>query len=425
MKSCHVYLGTCPEYNPDLVYKQLQKALKILPLKKPIAGKVVIKPNLVMAHPKVATEGYTRREVIEGVLKVIADQGSAVEKTDIVEKSGLGVTTAGMYRWAGYPNLKKRYDVRLRAMEEEKQTLVALQNWKVHPHLHIAREMAERDFLIFVPKLKTNVLSHGYSGALKLNIGTIDGGERMSQHHRKLPEKIVDILEIANPDLIITDGIRFSYGGNQMTQHGIDFGLIAVSDNAVAHDMVCASLLGLDPLKIDHIKEAVSRGYGPASLDDIQIEGDFSPARGKTAVKDLNFGFQPVEKFDSPFEIISGSPYCTGGCHGIFLDWLLMIKDRKAHLLEKFPRLAVWVGKVDQKTEAGKVILVGDCAAASTHLKGKRVIRIKGCPPTHKCIVLTMMMHFGILAPLVRLDLIIDSFVLYPLKKLKGWLLNL
>jgi hypothetical protein len=27
--------------------------------------------------------------------------------------------------------------------------------------------------------------------------------------------------------------------------------------------------------------------------------------------------------------ILVGEPYCIGGCHGVFLDWLYMIKDRK------------------------------------------------------------------------------------------------
>jgi hypothetical protein len=36
-----------------------------------------------------------------------------------------------------------------------------------------------------------------------------------------------------------------------------------------------------------------------------------------------------------------------------------------------------------------------------------------------------MMVRYFLLAPLVRPSLIIDGFVLYPLKKLKGWIVNL
>jgi uncharacterized protein (DUF362 family) len=419
-----VYIGACKEYNADNAAAVIQQALEKIPLNKPISGKVVIKPNLVLVHPKVATENYTRKEVMEGILKVIQKQGKDIEKIDIVEKSGLGVTTAGAFRSAGYRKLSREYPVKLRAMEARRHTTVVLENARVHSYITIAREMAERDFLIFAPKLKTNVLSHAYTGALKLNIGTVDGKERLLHHNHRLDTKIVDILEAANPDLIVTDGIRLSFGGNQMTQQGIDFGAVVVSTNAVAHDMVCARLLGLDPFAVGHIREAIDRGYGPSSFEEIEISGDFPVEQGQEIVKDLDFGFYPVEEFKCNFDIRSGEPYCTGGCQGIFLDWLHMVRDRKPKRLKRFPRLTVLLGKVKEPVEAKKVLLVGDCAAASPRVKAKKIRRIKGCPPSHKRIVWDMMVKHRLLAPLVLPSLIIDAYVCYPLEKIKGWLVN-
>ncbi len=144
-----VYLGACSEYNPGSVASIIEQALSLIPPAKPISGKIVIKPNLVMAHPKVATESYTRKEVVEGILQVIRKQGKDIEKIDIVEKSGLGVTTATAFRYAGYRRLAREYKVKLRSMEERRRTTVVLEKGQVHFHLSIAREMAERDFLIF------------------------------------------------------------------------------------------------------------------------------------------------------------------------------------------------------------------------------------------------------------------------------------
>jgi len=424
VKKYPVYLGACPEYDADKITAVISEALRVVPLQKPISGKVVIKPNLVMAHPKIATDGYTRSEVIEAILRTVQTHGKDVKKVDIVEKSGLGVTTASMFRWAGYRKLTRKYPVKLRAMEEGRQTKVVLNKGRVHAYITVAREMAERDFLIFAPKLKTNVLAHGYTGALKLNIGTVDGRERIHHHNKDLPIKVVDILEAANPNLIVTDGVRFCFGGNQMTQGGIPFGVIVVSTNALAHDMVCARLLNLDPLSIQHIREAVDRGYGPASFKEIDILGDFPVERGHTFVNGLDFGYYPVEKFKSPLTIHSGKPYCVGGCHGIYLDWLHMINDRKPKLLNRFPRITVLIGKVEKAIEDKTVLLIGNCAQASDSITARRIVRIKGCPPTHKRIVWDMMVRFGLFAPLVRPSLIIDGFVLYPLKKAKGWLMN-
>lgn len=425
MSKYPVYLGRCTQYNSEKIFEVLQSALTVVPLSKKISGKIVIKPNLVLAHPRIATDGFTRAEVIESVLRLILSEAPDKTSIEIVEKAGLGVTTAGMFRWAGYKKLTKKYPVKLRSMEESKQAILVLKNSKTHKHITVSRSMADRDFLIFVPKLKTNVLSQGYTGALKLNIGSVDSRERIQYHDYRLPQKIVDLLEHLNPDFIVTDGIRFSYGGNQMTQKGMHFGLIAVSTNAVAHDMICAKIIGHDPMQISHIREAVERGYGPRSIKDIEILGDFPLQRSTEMVKGVDFGYKPVDQFDSNFTIHCGYPYCTGGCQGIFLDWLHMIKDRKPSLFKRFPKLDVVIGKIDKNLKVPKVLLIGDCAQASVGIEADRIIRIKGCPPTHKRIIWDMMVKLFLLAPLVRPSLIIDGFILYPLKKFKGWLLNL
>ena len=425
MNAYKVFIYACPDYNPDLITSFISKTLKTMQLARSINGNIVIKPNLVMAHPKVATESYTRVEVIEGIIRTIQKNSSDIKRIDIVEKSGLGITTATAFRHAGYRKLRKKYGIGLIAMEESRQVRMGLDNGKIHKSIRVAQAIADRDFLIFAPKLKTNVLSHAYSGALKLNIGSIDSKERMYHHNMDLHKKMIDVLEIANPDLIVTDGIRFAFGGNQMTQHGIDLGVLVISTNAVAHDMVCAKMLNLDPLKIEHIKEAVDRGYGPKSFNEIEVLGDLPVKTIQAKTKNLDYGFYPVDQFECNFKIISGTPYCTGGCQGIYLDWLHMVKDRKPKTLKRFPVLTALVGKVTQKVEDKTILLIGDCAQASHNIHAKRIVRIKGCPPTHKRIVWDMMVKFFLLAPLVRVSLVWDGFGLYPLKKIKGWLLNL
>ncbi len=424
MKTYRVYLAHCPDYDGEAIARIIGQATGKISLPRPPGGRVVIKPNLVMAHPKVATEGYTRSQVVEGIVRWLNTQGGISHPIHIVEKSGLGITTATAFRHAGYRDIARRHGVRLWAMEENPQSTVTLEKGRLHKYVRIAQPLAERDFLIFAPKLKTNVLSDAYSGALKLNIGSVDSKERMFHHDRDLPTKIVDLLEIANPDLIVSDGIRFSFGGNQMTQSGIPLGVLVVSTNAVAHDIVCAQLLHLDPLKIEHIREAIERGYGPRSLDEIEILGDISFESLQKKTEHLDYGFYPVDQFRSNFRIITGKPYCTGGCQGIFLDWLHMIKDRKPKMLRRFPRLTAVVGKVDHLVKADTVLLVGNCARASRQIEARRIVHIKGCPPTHKRLVWDMMTRFFLLAPLVRPSLIWDGFGLYPLKKLKGWWVN-
>jgi hypothetical protein len=102
-----------------------------------------------------------------------------------------------------------------------------------------------------------------------------------------------------------------------------------------------------------------------------------------------------------------------------------MLKDRKPQLLGKLPVLTALIGKVEKRISDKTILLVGDCACASNIGSCKKLVRIRGCPPSHKRIVWDMLVHFGIFNPLVRPSLIVDGFILYPLKKLKGWWMNL
>lgn len=410
--SAKVCLMRCPDYHPEHVIKAIAEGLKLLDVA--IQGKVVIKPNLVFAHAEKAPSAYTRPEVVSGLLETIKDK--EVTEITIVEKSGVGVSTHVMFNRAGYRILTERYGVRLCPMEEEEKVEVPLKKGKVHQSLRLSRKMVEANTLIFMPKLKSNVLSHGMTAALKLNIGSLDDLERMWHHDHLLDEKIVDILEAAHPRLVVTDAIEIAIGGNQMTEHRHSLGLIIVADNPLAHDFVAAQLLNLNPSQIGHLQVAIQRGYTPAALTEIEILGDYPVEEIMAKTSGLSTGMIRVEDFDSPLDIHSGTPYCTGGCHGIFLDWLYMLKDRSPQRLDRLPEIPVIIGRTEEVIHASRILVIGDCAESSPHLHGKK-LRITGCPPTHRDLMLKMGLKTRVLAPFVRADMIWDAYAVYPWRK--------
>jgi hypothetical protein len=125
-------------------------------------------------------------------------------------------------------------------------------------------------------------------------------------------------------------------------------------------------------------------------------------------------GFIRVDKLPCNLKIHAGEPYCHAGCHGIFLDWLYMIKDRNPKRFENLPHLPVVIGTYEGDVPGNRAIYIGDC----TKVEGKKPFlrwRIRGCPPTHRDIILQMLLFAWIRAPLFRLDLIIDSYFWGPL----------
>jgi hypothetical protein len=118
-----------------------------------------------------------------------------------------------------------------------------------------------------------------------------------------------------------------------------------------------------------------------------------------------------VDDVPGNIRVVSGEPYCTGGCHGMFLDWLYMIKDRKPKLWNNLPGWTAVIGQYKGNIEAKRLILLGSCTRVNGEVKAKRKVRIRGCPPKHKSVVLWMFLKAGILNPLFRLDLIYDAYV--------------
>lgn len=405
-----VIIRKAQDYDPAKIKEIIQEGLNEFGLFSKAKGKITIKPNVVMGNLKVTPNAFTRPEFLDGVIRALGDGETGGTKIVIAEKCGAGIPTSRMYRRAGYYKLKKNHRIKLLPIEESRKKTVYLQKGTVHKKVTTAREIVSNDFLIYTPKLKSNCLTHGLTGAVKLNIGILLDKERMWNHNYNLDEKIVDLLEVGHPDFIATDAIEISLGGNHLTQHARHLGVILMAKNPVAHDAVCAHILNLEPHNIHHLSIANKRGYGPLSLDEIEISGDITLEKIKQKTKTWDVGFIKVDKVDCNMKVLCGEPYCTGGCHGVFLDWLYMIKDRKPKLWKNLPDWTVVIGKYKGDVNADKLMILGSCSEVQGKINARKVSKIKGCPPRHKDLVLFLFLKAGILNPLFRFDLILDAY---------------
>ena len=425
MSKSKVIIRKCGSYNQKELIKFFSEALEILELENKIKGKIVIKPNVVLAHPKVAPSAFTKPEFLDALMSTLIEKSKNNIYFRIIENSGVGIPTSRMFKRAGYKNLEKKHPVKLIPYEESKKVKVKLQKGKVHSEITVQKDLIENDFLIYTPKLKTNVLDFGMTAALKLNIGILSDKERMKFHTYQLQEKIVDLLEIGVPDFIATDAIEIAIGGNQMTEHSLQLGAVVASNNPLAHDVVCARILNLDPKNLPSLKEASERGYGSLDIKDIDIDTDISIEELQNKTKNVNNGFTRVDSVNGPFKVLSGEPYCTGGCQGIMLDWLYMLKDRAPLKFNQKKDVTVIIGKYSGNVSSKKVILLGDCAEVNGKIQAKRIMKIKGCPPRHRDLILHFFLKTGVRAPLMRMDLLIDAYPFLFWSHLKGKIKNM
>ncbi|MEN6310593.1 MAG: DUF362 domain-containing protein, partial [Acidobacteriota bacterium] len=190
-----VILRRVAAYDPEVIRRVVAEGIDELGIGGRIGGRITVKPNVVMSHPKMTPSAFTRPEFLDGLLSAIEERAPDAPPIAVAEKCGAAIPTSRMFRRAGYYRLAKKHRIRLRPIEESRKRRVPLAKGKIHSSIRTSVEIADRDFLVYAPKLKTNVLVQGMTAAIKLNVGILCDRERMWNHHYKQDEKIVDQLE--------------------------------------------------------------------------------------------------------------------------------------------------------------------------------------------------------------------------------------
>ncbi|MEM0350899.1 MAG: DUF362 domain-containing protein, partial [Archaeoglobaceae archaeon] len=125
-----------------------------------------------------------------------------------------------------------------------------------------------RNGFISVPKMKVHHLTRVTLG-IKNNMGFLK--KPAIYMHRKIGQKLVDLLCFIKPKLTIVDGI---IAGNlsEMFPKPVRHGVIVASDEVIASDFVATLLMNIDPLEVEHIRLAMET-FG-LKVEDIEIIGE-------------------------------------------------------------------------------------------------------------------------------------------------------
>lgn len=365
-------------------------------------GKVFVKPNVVFAY-NTAVFGdvaYTTPAFV-GASLVALSRVPGVARLDLGENSAIGFPTRLCYQHAGYYEEMKAVarqtalPVRIFCMDEERRDPVFI-GGRVHDTLRIARTMARADSKVYLPKLKGHCVSK-MTGAVKLNVGICSDDERAIRHDFMLNEKIVDLLAAGYPDLVIMDAIDVGVG-NEAFPTRRKLGLVLMGTNPLAVDLVGARLLGLGLDDVPHLQAAVARGYRPASIDEITIQGDLTSmaevdecARRLLPYDDEFLAWQDIDKelarLQSPMRFKWG-PYngdrgdkCLTGCvMGMKMFLGSIEKHAGAQAFAKAKPVVFVIGACAETIDArgAEVFLIGSCARASV-VNASKVTRIDKC----------------------------------------------
>lgn len=381
MKDHTVILRHCESYDAAGIALLIGEGMDALGVRP--HGRTMVKPNVVAAHSTAFTHAFTRPEFLDGLLAALRERGEAIDELYVGENSGIKMPTRYSFAMARYPAVLRKHGARAEYFDEGPQVPFRLRHPDALRELILIPEgVARCDFLVNAPKFKAHPWTK-VTFALKNYIGIQDDAQRLIDHDHMLHAKIADLQEVISPGFVAVDAI-IAGERTMTTPDPYPLHLIIMGTNPVAVDVVCTHIVGLDPGQVDHIRLAARRGYGPLSIEEIDIIGDVSLETARNRAGDFQLTLEPVEHIfneNSNITAYVGPPpdtydYCWGGCPGSLFEAMEMIQTYLPHVYDEVRPMHVVFGAYQGQINAHPgepVLFMGDCATWKGEVDGASV----------------------------------------------------
>ncbi len=381
MNAPRVLIMRCNRYEPDLIGGLVREGMEELGVRP--SGKILLKPNVVLAHPKLFPHAYTRKEFLEGVILATKARAQRVQEIAVGERSGITVPTRYSFKNAGYFEVIRRHGLKAYLFDEVRQVPVPLRGpGRLRDRVFVPEPVAACDHLINLPKFKAHPWCR-LTLSLKNYIGLQDDAHRLLDHNIHLEEKIADLQEVVPSRFIAVDAI---IAGQKMmlTPTPFPLGAVVMGTNACAVDTVACHMVHLDPHDVVHLRLAAQRGYGPMDLESIEVGGDFALHEVQAKTRRFEFCVERIDRYfdpDGPLrctvgQFPEGRDYCWGGCPGALQEAVHILRAYDARAAGAIRPIRYVVGAVSQALElkrGERVFFAGDCTAAHARIGGCEV----------------------------------------------------
>jgi uncharacterized protein (DUF362 family) len=385
-----VLIMRCNAYDPDRIRGIVKEGMLELGVRP--TGRVLLKPNVVMAHPEIFPHAFTRKEFLDGVIGATKETAVDAKEIAVGERSGITIPTRYNFKNAGYPEVFRKHKVKVYHFDEVKQVPVSIHGKdNLRRTLFMPKPIVECDFLINLPKFKAHPWCR-LTLSLKNFIGIQDDRHRLVDHNIFLEHKIADLQEVIQPKFIAIDAIT---AGQKMmlTPTPFEMGAIVMGTNSCAVDTVGAQMVNVEPKNVIHLKLASERGFGPMDLAEIDVGGDFPLDEVREKTRNFEFCMRRIDDYFGPESNLSctvgtfpeaHSPnYCWGGCPGALQEAMHVFRGFDPDVDKKMKKIRYVVGKVEgpiRLQQGERVLFAGACTSWSGKLNGKE-IKIE---PTYK-----------------------------------------
>lgn len=274
-----VVLRRCQDY--DTAEPVLQEVLEASGIARDLQGarRVLLKPNQVMGLPPERCR-TTDPRFLAALTRVLQRRGIEVLVGD---SAGLIGFTGPVMQATGVQEAMERLGAKVVSLDAGPFRLLP-PSGRPPVALFVSEVLFRVDAVLSVPKLVTHPLM-GLSLSLKNLMGILPGALKPSLHVFRpgsddLAGALLDLHRLSAEAGVrwagsLVDGIWAlgGRGGAVPPSPRYDFGLVAGGRDLAAVDLACAVAAGFSPGELPLCRQAMRLGRGPASLEDLALDG--------------------------------------------------------------------------------------------------------------------------------------------------------
>jgi uncharacterized protein (DUF362 family) len=260
-------------------YPALEDAFRLLDevdtLERRGGALVTIKPNLTA--PRASGSGVVSDvAVVAAFVRLLRKRVPALRRIVVADGPGM-VDAHECFRVAGYEPLRDTYGVELVDLNRAPTRQVTVPGWLRYPALEIPEVVLDADLFVSITPVKTHT-DGLYTLHAKNMFGVpptrFYGSPRKAFHRAGVSEVVHDICRARPIDLAIIDGLAGTELGDPIDGQRTSWGAVAVGWNAQAVDVVGCAIMQVDPCESAYLHYLRAAGFGPLSLEEIEIVGD-------------------------------------------------------------------------------------------------------------------------------------------------------
>lgn len=265
-----VSVKKCSTYDLDEVYNAVKNGLDDIGFHIKKGGRVLLKPN-ILAQNTPDQCATTHPAVVDAVCRIFSGYGCSIT---IGESSAFyqGGGTREGFITSGIAAVAEKYGALLLPFEATR--LRRIESGRALNPFYISEAAFTFDLVVNIPKMKVHRLAR-YTGAVKNNYGFIPGGAKQVYHKlfQGWPDykefwgiPLADVYEAVNPGLNIMDAVTgLDEDGPAASGEPKQTGLLLLSRNGAALDVVACRIMGFDPEWVPAVREVLRRGMTDAA----------------------------------------------------------------------------------------------------------------------------------------------------------------